>query len=280
MEAVIISRDVGHLCEATVDGAVGLVHAAGHHAAGVILVAQGDEVLVTLHALGFPLLGNLVAHAPQDDAGMVAVVEHQVADVLLPPLVPIAAVAVAHLRLLPAVKALGHDHHAQAVADFHLHRRGHVVAGADGIGAHGLHHLNLADEGRLVDGGTQRAQVMVQAHALDLAAHAVELESTLLAERDSADSELGALAVHLNALVAQCGGDVIEIWTLGRPQRGSIHVKACREMSQAIGAGFAGEYLHSASIGEQDFQFKVIVDDGSGIQLMLDLQRGLFALDA
>ena len=199
VEAIVKARHICHLGKTAPNIAVGLVHAAGHHARGVILMAQGDEVLVALHALGLPLLGNLVAHAPHDDARMVTVIEHQIADVLLPPLVPIAAVAIAHLGLLPPVKTLGHDHHAQAVADFHLHRRGHIVAGADGIGAHGLHHLNLADQRCLVDGSTQRAKVMVQAHAFNLAALAIELETALLAEGNGTDAHFLALAIHLYA---------------------------------------------------------------------------------
>ena len=36
---------------------------------------------------------------------------------------------------------------------------------------------------------------MMQAHTLDAAAHAVKLETALLAERNGADADLGALAV-------------------------------------------------------------------------------------
>ena len=60
---------------------------------------------------------------------------------------------------------------------------------ADGIAAHLLHRLDLPDEGGLVDGGTQGAEVVVQADALDLAGHAVELEAAFTRHLDGADAE-------------------------------------------------------------------------------------------
>ena len=211
---------------------------------------------------------------------MVAVVEHQVADVLLPPLVPVTAVAVAHLGLLPAVETLSHDHHAQAVADFHLHRRGHVVAGADGIGAHGLHHLDLADKGGLIDSGTQWTQIVMQAHAFNLAALAVELETAFLAERDSADTHLLRLTVNLQSLVAQCRRGCVQVRILGRPQRGQIHLERHSEMPHPIRACFSASHRSSHSIQEGELQFKVIIDHSCRIQLMLNPQSRLLPVDA
>ncbi len=153
LDAVIVARHIGHLGKPAGQVGIGLVHAAGHGASGVQLVAQGYQFLVSLGTLGLPLLGYLVAHAPHHDAGVVAVVLNQVGDVTLPPLVPQAVIAVLDLGIAPCVETLGHHHHAHRVAHLHLPGRGHVVAGADGIGTHLLEQAYLADESGLVEGG-------------------------------------------------------------------------------------------------------------------------------
>ena len=126
------------------------------------------------------LLGNLVADGPHDDAGVVAVGYDEVGDVTVGPLVEEACVAVLALRVAPHVERLGHDHHAQRVADVHLHLARHVVSRADGVAAHVLQNLDLADERGLVDGGTEGTEVMVQTDSAQLARLAVQLEAFLL----------------------------------------------------------------------------------------------------
>ena len=69
------------------------------------------------------------------------------------------------------------------------------MARPDGVAAHFLHHLDLADERRLVDGRAEWPQVVVKAHALELPAHAVEHETALTIDRHRADSEARRVAV-------------------------------------------------------------------------------------
>ena len=98
------------------------------------------------------LFGNLITYRPHDDGGMVAVGQHQVLNVLLPPVVEETGIAVLALRIDPHVETLGHHHHTERVAEVHLHLRGHIMRGTDSVATHVLHGLDLTDEGTLVDG--------------------------------------------------------------------------------------------------------------------------------
>ena len=180
MYTIVEARHVHHLCHAAAEGTLSLVHALRDGTGGVERVdetLQADAELATHLAA---LLGNLVADGPHDDGGVVAVGYDEVGDVPISPLVEEAGVAVLALRIAPHVERLGHDHHAQRVADIHLHLARHVVSRADGIAAHVLQDLDLADERGLVDGGTEGAEVMVQTDSAQLARLAVQLEAFLL----------------------------------------------------------------------------------------------------
>ena len=79
------------------------------------------------------------------------------------------------------------------------------MGGADGIASHFLHGLDLADEGSLVFGGSERTEVVVEANSLNLARDAIELESTFLRYAYSAYAEACYLLVE-HLFVAFLGG--------------------------------------------------------------------------
>ena len=85
---------------------------------------------------------------------MVAFRHDEIGDVAVGPLAEEAGVAVLALGIDPHVEALGHHHHAQRVAHVHLHLARHIMSRTDGIAAHLLQYLYLADEGGFVDGST------------------------------------------------------------------------------------------------------------------------------
>ena len=60
-----------------------------------------------------PLLRNLIADAPHDDARMVAVVLHEIGDVLVAPLLKEASITILALRINPHIEALCHHHHTE-----------------------------------------------------------------------------------------------------------------------------------------------------------------------
>ena len=196
IHAVVKSWDVHHLCEARFQRVLGTVHALCDLSGRVEAMADVLQTSCDGDALLAPLFRYLVADGVHHQRGMVAVVAYEVLDVLVGPLVEEAGVAVLALRIAPHVEALGHDHHAQRVVDLHLHCRRHVVGRADGVAAHVFENLHLADERRLVDSGAERSEVVVEAYALELTAHAVELEAMLTREGDRADACLHCAAVH------------------------------------------------------------------------------------
>ena len=73
----------------------------------------------------------------------------------------------------------------------------------DGVTAHLLHRLDLADECRLVLCSSQRTEVVMQADTLDLTGNAIELEAIILGYRDSTDSGLQRLDIsHLLSFIS------------------------------------------------------------------------------
>ena len=81
----------------------------------------------------------------------------------------------------------------------------YVVGSADGIASHFLHGLDLADEGSLVFGGSERTEVVVEANSLNLARDAIELESAFLRHAYCAYAEACYLLVE-HLFVAFLGG--------------------------------------------------------------------------
>ena len=161
------------------------------------------QMPANLHSLLTPLLRNLIADAPHDDAGVITMVLHQVGDVLVAPLLEELGIAILALGINPHIKTLSHDHHSQGVTKFHLQGGRHIMGCTDGIAAHLLHHLDLADKSSLVLGSSKRTKVMMQTYAFYLSGYAIELESFLLGYRDSADTSLHHLHIgHFLALVS------------------------------------------------------------------------------
>ena len=156
IHTVVESRNVKGSIESTLGIGLGIVSSAGHSTTGVELMTELGHGFCSCCAFFVPLFGNLVADTPHHDRGVIAMSADQVFEVFAPPFVVETVVAVLHFGLFPGVEALGHDHHSHRVAHVHLHLRGHVVRGADGIGPHFLHQTYLTNERSLVDGGSKR----------------------------------------------------------------------------------------------------------------------------
>ena len=128
-------------------------------------------------------------------------------------------IAVLALGDVPLVEGLDHHHEAHLVAEFHEFGRGHVVRGADGVAAHFFQQGQLVAQGGLIDGGAERAKVVVVAHALDLAPLAVEIEALVGNQREGADAEAGLVLVQhgLVIRVQQPGLGAVEDGMFRRP---------------------------------------------------------------
>ena len=99
---------------------------------------------------------------------MIAIAAHEFAQIGVVPLLPVFGKAVADFGDLPHVEGFVHNEQAHAVGEFEQFGRGRVVAGADGVDAHRLHDFELALQGAAVDGGAERAEIVVQADAVEL----------------------------------------------------------------------------------------------------------------
>ena len=161
---------------------------------------------------------DLVADGPQDHAGVVPVPPHPGAHVIAPAVVEEAGVVELGLGDAPHVKALVHHQHAHTVAQLQRPGGGRVVGGAQRVGAHALHQPQLPGERLSVEGRPQRAQVVVQAHALQLHVLPVQKEAAVRVEAGLAQADR-----HRLALAAKVRRQRVEIRRIRAPQPGLGH---------------------------------------------------------
>lgn len=123
----------------------------------------------------------------------------------------------------PLVERLGHDHETDFVAQLHLPRCRYVMGRANGVAPHLLHDEQLPAQRGLVDGRTQRAEVVMQTHPLELAGHSVEKESFLGQIFNRTHPETGGIFVEQLSVFTYRDNRRIEFGRLGRPQPGALY---------------------------------------------------------
>ena len=94
------------------------------HARGVLGLNRRDEGLCDG---GVVVIGNLVSNAPNNDAWVVAIAHHHVADIGLGPLVEETSVVVRVLALVPTVERLIHHEKTHTIGHIEELGRGRVV---------------------------------------------------------------------------------------------------------------------------------------------------------
>ena len=249
---VVEAGDVEGGGEAVVKHGAYLVHAVGAGACGIEVVDEVLEHDELLDAVGAPLRGHLVAGAPHDHGGRVAVVLDHVGNILSGPVLEDGAVAVGRLGTeTPVVERLDHEHHAHLVAQLDQLGGGHIVGGADGVDAHILEELYLMAQGRTVDGGSEGAEVVVVADTLELGELAVEEEALLGDIFDGADAEAGVIVVELSAVDTQCGTGGVEGRRRGAPELGGADKEILCELL-AVGMIYRGVGGHDLALGVEN----------------------------
>ena len=157
----------------------------GRRAGGVFLVADGDQFLGHLVAVAVKLVGDLVADAPEDDAGMVAVSPQHGPQVGVVPLVEIEVIAERRLAAgvlgkvegpvpRPFVEGLIKYIHPHLIAQVVKLRRKRMMARADGVAAHLLETGDAICPHADGHGIAKRTRVLMQAHALEFGGLAVD----------------------------------------------------------------------------------------------------------
>src|SRR5579885_338744 len=214
---VVEAGDIDRIGQLVLDGAGPVIERGSRGPGGILFVEEAHEAARDLCAIGAALLHHLVADAPQDDRRMVAVAVDHIADVALAPLIEKLGVAVGDFGDAPHVEGFVHDDDAHAVAGFEHLGRGRIVAGTERVDARGLENLKLALDRAAVDGGAERAEIVMIADALNAHAAAVEQEPFLLVEGDGADAERRGVAVDDAGVVEDLAHQRVEIGTVDIP---------------------------------------------------------------
>ncbi len=107
--------------------------------------------------------------------------------------------------MAPGVEGFIEDHEAHLVGEFEKFRCRRVVAGTDGIASHVAEHLQLPLQGADVDGGAQRAEVVMIADAIELEMLAVDEEAGVGVILEGADAERGFIGVDDLAVLRDRG---------------------------------------------------------------------------
>ena len=202
LQDVVVAGHVGR----NQDGgtaAAGHGHQAGRVEAMAILAHGSGDAGAGLLPLDAPLF---VAHAPEDDGGMIAVAaDHALQEVDV-------------LGVDTRQAVLFNDEDAEAVASVeHLRRHG-VVGSAVGIAAELLELLEAVDLQRIGNAAAHTRMVLVHVGPLQLDVLPVEEEATVGVEGDVADAEGGLVAVHHLPALQHLGTHIIYIRCIHRPK--------------------------------------------------------------
>ena len=154
-----------------------IVVSRSHKAGGIFTVADVGEHLGYPPAGGVALLPAFVAYGPQNHRRVIAVAVNHRHQVLFGPFVEEGGIAVGLFGIGPGVGKFVHYQEAHTVAEVEQLRCGRIMAAADGIAAHGAKPLQAPYPGVVVPGGSERAGVVMQAHALEEGAEAVKVET-------------------------------------------------------------------------------------------------------
>ena len=143
-----------------------------------------------------PLFEYLVAYAPHEDRGMIAVAQYKVGEVALCPFVKKSGIVVLSLASAPHIKRLIHDYKSHRVTHGEQFGRWRIMRAAYGVGAHLLQYAKLAMKGIFIDSRTQATEVMVLAHTVYLHRLSVERESLGGIEFEGTESSGGLVCIH------------------------------------------------------------------------------------
>ena len=161
---IIISRQLHDICTFLSIFPWHIVRTDGHrcHITVVPLSNRGNEAFGDLLSVGIRMsIRDLVANAPHDNRGVIAVPADPAAYILLHPILEKSGVIIWILRHLPHVKGFRQYQKSHLVRQFHHFHCRHVVRSPQGIDAHGTHEFKLTAHGFLVESHAQCSEVMM-----------------------------------------------------------------------------------------------------------------------
>src|SRR5262249_19133698 len=113
---------------------------------------------------------------------MIAVAANECADIFFVPIRKEQMIIIARLSADPAVEGFIHHDEAEAIGDVEQFRSGRVMTGANSVTAHFFECFELTFECAAVNGGAERAEVMVIANAVQRNTLAVQKEAVVSGE--------------------------------------------------------------------------------------------------
>ena len=150
------------------------------------------------------------------------------------------------------------------------------MGSADGIAAHVFQQRELAAQGCLVDGGSQRTQVMVVAYALEFAGLAIEHKALVRHDGHRADAE--ACGVFVNQLFPfiDLGHGFVERGSLGCPELWMAHQEVLFQVHSLVHPPQMLLACHLFAVRVQDVCYDAHVLSVGSRQGGGQLHRGVF----
>ncbi len=172
-----------------------------------------------------PLVGNFIAHTPDDNAGMIPVAQHLVAQVAFVPLVEILRIIVFDFRKIPHVESFVHHQKPHAVGQIQELRIWRIVGGAQRIAAHVFQQLKAVFQHAFVECRAQAPQVVMVAGAQDFQMFPVEKEAFFRIKMKITQAHVRAFPVLQLAVYHQRRHQFVQIRIVRRPQMRVFHLQ-------------------------------------------------------
>ena len=233
----------------------------------VELLGEGNQHRQRVAHVGgdFAFGQNLIAQAPDHNAGMIPVPLDKPGQVLLPDLVKIR-IERAGVLPRPLVTILIHDHHAQFVAKIIKLRGLRIVRGADFGAARSQQLLDDPLPHGIRHRGPARNQVVMNAHALQLHRNAIDGKTARGRILQLADAERGDIVIGRRRAVQNPGVGVVAHRSRRRPEFAvgkrdrlkttvgavRLHREGCRDRLQRLAGFVVNRRFHSARLGGRE----------------------------
>ena len=147
------------------------------------------------HSCRFPPAIDLVADAPENDAGMISIPHQHALEISFPPVLEIEMIVVDIFAEVPAIKRFIDNHHPQPVTCVEKGGRGRVMTGSNSIESVGLQYLYTPLLCPVECGGAENAVIVVHAAAFKLHLLPVDAQAMLDIDLDTANAKSSGGAV-------------------------------------------------------------------------------------
>ena len=289
-----------HTCKGTGDGTAGIDAAhTGGEALGNLSDALGigtRRIVATEHRLvdgrvlaiedgmriGIVGIIDLVADAPKEDAGVIAVAAHHIGHIAVDPLLEEVVGAVERwgadvpaldplaLGEFPFVGSLVHHEQTKFVAKVIEDGRLRIVGATDGIHTNLLEVLEATTPHIVGHGSTERAGIVMQTDALDLHPAAIERKALVGIELQGTQPDVDLIAVDGLIAFQERGAQQVEIGIVEVPAMRTRHIQA--QLVGSLGANHLLSHHTTIGIEQLDVQLQAahtlrIVDGNINIDL-------------